>query len=105
MYNLIFFMFYSVVDTEWSYNSYQESYNIPWKCEKCDMSVCLSPLEKLQHKYFTCSSRTIEKKEEKKEVPIMKPNSKEYKCDSCNNTLYLTPVEILKHKKACKIKE
>ncbi|CAH0725008.1 unnamed protein product, partial [Brenthis ino] len=93
-----------VVDTEWSYNSYQEAYNIPWTCEKCELTVCLSPLEKLQHKQFTCSSRNIEKKEEKKIIREMKPNSREYKCEICNETLYLTPVEILKHKKACTIK-
>ncbi|XP_052742483.1 probable ATP-dependent RNA helicase DHX34 isoform X2 [Bicyclus anynana] len=92
-----------VVDTEWSYNLHEETYSLPWKCENCELTSCLSPLERLQHSHFTCSSQP-EKKEEKIVRKDNRPNTKEYKCDICEETLYLTPVEILKHKKACKIK-
>ncbi|KAM3961684.1 LOW QUALITY PROTEIN: putative ATP-dependent RNA helicase DHX34 [Aphomia sociella] len=94
-----------VVDTDWSYNVYQETYGVPWSCPDCNIALCLSPLERLQHKQFTCSCRTVEKQP----VPSgtsrqNKPNAKEYKCDICNSTLYMTPVEILKHKKSCVVK-
>lgn len=92
----------SVVDTEWSYKSYEETYNLPWTCPNCELSVCLSPLERLQHKEFTCSSRTEKKDVQKKPTKENKPNTKEFECEICKSTLYLTPVEILKHKKACK---
>ncbi|VVC91590.1 unnamed protein product [Leptidea sinapis] len=91
-----------VVDTDWSYNSYQETYSIPWVCTNCEVSLCLSPLERIQHSNFTCSSRSVKKKEEKPPPRETKPNAKEFKCDSCNEILYLTPVEILRHKKSCK---
>ncbi|XP_045538727.1 probable ATP-dependent RNA helicase DHX34 [Papilio machaon] len=92
-----------VVDADWSYNSYQELYGIPWTCPDCDISLCLSPLERLQHKQFMCSSRTEEKKVDVKTTPREnKPNAKEYKCENCNEVLYMTPVEILKHRKTCK---
>ncbi|XP_013140316.1 PREDICTED: probable ATP-dependent RNA helicase DHX34 [Papilio polytes] len=93
-----------VVDTDWSYNSYQEIYGMPWTCPDCEISLCLSPLERLQHKQFMCSSRTEEKKEVKTTTRENKPNAKEYKCENCNEVLYMTPVEILKHKKTCKSK-
>ncbi|KPJ03134.1 putative ATP-dependent RNA helicase DHX34 [Papilio xuthus] len=94
-----------VVDTDWSYNMYQEIYGIPWTCPDCDISACLSPLERLQHKQFMCFSRTEEKKADVKTAPREnKPNAKEYKCENCNETLYMTPVEILKHRKTCKSK-
>ncbi|XP_061379592.1 probable ATP-dependent RNA helicase DHX34 [Danaus plexippus] len=93
-----------IVDSEWSYDSYQETYSIPWVCPQCEVTVCLSPLERLQHRIFTCSSKT-EKKLEKTVTRINRPNTKEFICDVCNTTMFLTPVEILKHKKACKIKE
>ncbi|XP_013170006.1 PREDICTED: probable ATP-dependent RNA helicase DHX34 [Papilio xuthus] len=94
-----------VIDTDWSYNMYQEIYGIPWTCPDCDISACLSPLERLQHKQFMCSSRTEEKKTDVKTAPREnKPNAKEYKCENCNETLYMTPVEILKHRKTCKSK-
>ncbi|XP_075979752.1 putative ATP-dependent RNA helicase DHX34 [Anticarsia gemmatalis] len=94
-----------IVDTDWSYNSYQETYSLPWTCPNCGITVCLSPLEKLQHTQFTCSAKD-EKKEEIKPKTSRenKPNGKEYKCDICKETLYLTPVEILKHRKSCKVK-
>ncbi|CAG4935037.1 unnamed protein product [Colias eurytheme] len=94
-------VFNCVVDSDWSYNSYQESYSIPWKCPNCEITVCLSPLEKLQHTEFICSSRKIEK-EEKPPPRENRPNAKEYKCEVCKETLYMTPVEILRHKKSCK---
>ncbi|XP_045450115.1 probable ATP-dependent RNA helicase DHX34 [Melitaea cinxia] len=94
-------VFNCVVDTEWSYKSYEETYSLPWTCPDCEISVCLSPLERLQHKEFTCSSRTEEKDVKKKPIKENKPNTKEFECDICKSTLYLTPVEILKHKKAC----
>ncbi|CAK1581156.1 unnamed protein product [Parnassius mnemosyne] len=94
-----------VLDTDWSYNSYQEIYGVAWTCPDCDMALCLSPLERLQHKSFMCSSRTEEKKVEVTKTPREnKPNAKEYKCEICNEILYMTPVEILKHKKNCKSK-
>ncbi|XP_045775996.1 probable ATP-dependent RNA helicase DHX34 isoform X1 [Maniola jurtina] len=92
-----------VVDTEWSYNTYEETYSLPWTCQNCDLTSCLSPLERLQHIQFTCASKP-EKKEEKIVKRDNRPNTKEYTCEICNETLYLTPVEILKHKKGCKIK-
>ncbi|KAG7300247.1 hypothetical protein JYU34_015816 [Plutella xylostella] len=92
-----------VVDTEWSANNYNELHNIPWECPECSLTLCLSPIEKLQHKQFICTSRNIQKEPEastsKREN---KPNAKEYKCEVCSQDLYLTPVEILKHKKSCK---
>ncbi|KAJ8714474.1 hypothetical protein PYW07_002699 [Mythimna separata] len=94
-----------VVDTLWSAKNYEETYSEPWKCSNCELTVCLSPVERLQHTHFTCSA-----KEEKKDVEAprssreIKPNAKEYVCDVCKVTLYLTPVEILKHKKGCKMK-
>lgn len=94
-----------VVDTDWSYNTYQETYGLPWTCEKCEMSMCLSPLERLQHKLFTCSARAV--KEEpgpSKTVKESKPNCKEFKCENCEAVLYSTPVDILRHKKTCKKK-
>ncbi|XP_059056112.1 probable ATP-dependent RNA helicase DHX34 [Achroia grisella] len=94
-----------VMDTDWSYNIYEETYSLPWSCPDCSITLCLSPLERLQHKQFTCSSRTEQKEPEPSRAPREnKPNAKEYKCDICNDTLYMTPVEILKHKKSCKIK-
>ncbi|KAJ8718392.1 hypothetical protein PYW08_002629 [Mythimna loreyi] len=93
-----------VVDTLWSAKNYQEIYSEPWKCTNCELTVCLSPVERLQHTQFTCSA-----KEEKKDVEAprsskeIKPNAKEYTCDICKLTLHLTPVEILKHKKGCKV--
>lgn len=98
-----FFSLISVVDTEWSYNTYEETYSLPWTCPNCELTSCLSPLERLQHTQFICSSKP-EKKEDKIVRRDNRPNTKEYKCDICNDTLYLTPVEILKHKKGCKIK-
>ncbi|CAB3244042.1 unnamed protein product [Arctia plantaginis] len=92
-----------VVDTDWSYNSYQETYNVPWTCPHCDISVCLSPLERLQHEQFTCSAREVKKEvETPKTSKVNKPNAVNHKCDKCNKTLFLTPVEILRHKKSCK---
>ncbi|KOB74083.1 ATP-dependent RNA helicase [Operophtera brumata] len=95
---------YLVVDTDWSYNIYQETYNLPWTCPNCELTVCLPPMERLQHKTFTCSSRTIKKEEDVKVIRQNKPNGKEFKCDSCEKTLFMTPVEILMHKKSCKMK-
>ncbi|XP_049871355.1 probable ATP-dependent RNA helicase DHX34 [Pectinophora gossypiella] len=94
-----------VVDTDWSYNSYQETYALPWTCPDCGISLCFSPLERLQHKQFTCSNRT-EKKETETPKPVKdnRPNAKEYKCETCKETLYMTPVEILRHKKSCMVK-
>ncbi|CAH2049462.1 unnamed protein product, partial [Iphiclides podalirius] len=94
-----------VVDTDWSYNNYQEIYGVPWSCPNCEMSLCLSPLERLQHKKYTCSSRAVENKMEAIRAPREnKPNAKEYKCDNCDTVLHMTPVEILRHKKNCKSK-
>ncbi|KAL0870455.1 hypothetical protein ABMA27_005452 [Loxostege sticticalis] len=94
-----------VVDTDWSYNAYEETYSLTFTCPDCEMALCLSPLERLQHKNFTCSSRTVKKEPEPTTAPKdNRPNAKEYKCESCNSTLYMTPVEILKHKKSCKMK-
>ncbi|XP_063829961.1 probable ATP-dependent RNA helicase DHX34 [Ostrinia nubilalis] len=94
-----------VVDTDWSYNTYEETYSLPWSCPDCSIALCLSPIERLQHKHFMCSSRTEQKKPEPTTAPKdNRPNAKEYKCESCNNTLYMTPVEILRHKKSCKMK-
>ncbi|XP_063627218.1 probable ATP-dependent RNA helicase DHX34 isoform X1 [Cydia splendana] len=90
-----------VVDNDWSYTSYQESYNIPWSCPNCGISVCLSPLEKLQHTQFTCSLKTEVKTEAPTTSRENKPNAREYLCESCEETLYMTAVEILKHKKSC----
>ncbi|CAH2087005.1 unnamed protein product [Euphydryas editha] len=95
-------VFNCVVDTDWSYKSYEETYSLPWTCPDCELSVCLSPLERLQHKEFTCSSRMEKKDVQKKPIRENKPNTKEFECETCKVTLYLTPVEILKHKKACK---
>ncbi|KAJ0175217.1 hypothetical protein K1T71_009358 [Dendrolimus kikuchii] len=95
-------VFNCVVDTEWSYNSYEETYSVPWTCSSCEISLCLSPIERLQHKYFTCSSKVEKKEEAPKEARQNRPNAKEFKCEICNETLYMTPVEILKHKKGCK---
>ncbi|XP_073960326.1 probable ATP-dependent RNA helicase DHX34 [Choristoneura fumiferana] len=93
-----------VVDADWSYNSYQESYNVPWTCPNCEISVCLSPLEKLQHTQFTCSAKSEVKQETPTVTREIKPNAREYKCENCEETLYMTSVEILKHKKSCKKK-
>lgn len=94
-----------VVDSVWSGRNYEEMYNIPWTCPKCELTVCLSPLERLQHQQFTCSLKEVKPKEDApKTSREMKPNAKEYKCETCEQTLYLTPVEILKHKKGCKAK-
>ncbi|XP_046966697.1 probable ATP-dependent RNA helicase DHX34 [Vanessa cardui] len=95
-------VFNCVVDTDWSYQSYQETYSLPWTCPDCEISLCLSPLERIQHKEFTCSSRTEKKEVQTKVIRENKPNTKEYECEKCKQTLYLTPVEILKHKNACK---
>ncbi|CAH1637402.1 unnamed protein product [Spodoptera littoralis] len=94
-----------VVDSVWSGRNYEEMYNIPWTCPNCELTVCLSPLERIQHQQFTCSLKEVKNKEEApKTSREMKPNGKEYKCETCEQTLYLTPVEILKHKKGCKAK-
>lgn len=94
---------FSVIDTEWSYNSYQEVYSLPWTCESCHIIACLSPLERIQHTKFTCSSRTQENLPEVSSAPKdNRPNAKEYKCETCEQNLYMTPVEILRHKKSCK---
>ncbi|XP_053611726.1 probable ATP-dependent RNA helicase DHX34 isoform X2 [Plodia interpunctella] len=93
-----------VIDTDWSYNSYQENYSLIWTCPDCNIALCLSPLERLQHKHFTCTARTEEKKEVPKPTRENRPNAKEYKCECCSEVLYMTPVEILKHKKICKMK-
>ncbi|XP_041981061.1 probable ATP-dependent RNA helicase DHX34 [Aricia agestis] len=93
-----------VVDTEWSANNYEETYGVVWTCPDCELAACFSPLERLQHKQYTCASRSIKKEEEKAPVRENRPNAKEFKCDSCESTLYLTPVEMLKHRKACKRK-
>ncbi|XP_068622478.1 probable ATP-dependent RNA helicase DHX34 [Battus philenor] len=94
-----------VVDTDWSYQSYQETYELPWTCPDCEISLCLSPLERLQHKQFMCSSKTEEKQIKDTKPPRdNRPNVKEYKCDNCNEVFFMTPVEILKHKKSCKSK-
>lgn len=93
---------FSVVDTEWSYKIYHETYNLPWTCPQCEITLCLSPIERLQHKQFTCSAKTEQKdKVERKPVRENKPNAKDYKCGNCGHTLYMTPVEILKHRKGC----
>ncbi|CAK1542274.1 unnamed protein product [Leptosia nina] len=94
-------VFNCVVDSDWSYNSYQEAYSLPWTCPNCEISLCLSPLERLQHTNFTCSSKE-EEKEVKPVIKEVKPNGREYKCEICKETLYMTPVEILRHKKSCK---
>ncbi|KAJ2949643.1 hypothetical protein O0L34_g15568 [Tuta absoluta] len=94
-----------VVDTDWSYNLYQETYNIAWTCPDCELFACFSPLERLQHRKFTCSSKEQKKETEKVKPREIRPNAKEYKCEVCDETLYLTPVEMLKHKKSCKVKE
>ncbi|CAF4825543.1 unnamed protein product [Pieris macdunnoughi] len=93
-------VFNCIVDSDWSYNSYQETYSIPWNCPNCGITVCLSPLERLQHTEFTCSVK--EEKEIKPIVKENKPNGREYKCENCKEILYMTPVEILRHKKSCK---
>ncbi|XP_060804525.1 probable ATP-dependent RNA helicase DHX34 [Amyelois transitella] len=99
-------VFNCVVDSDWSYNSYQENYSLIWTCPECDIALCLSPLERVQHKQFTCSSRREEKRiVTKTTTRENRPNAKEYKCENCNENLYMTPVEILKHKKCCNIKE
>ncbi|KAF9407084.1 hypothetical protein HW555_012772 [Spodoptera exigua] len=93
-----------VVDSVWSAKNYEDMYNIPWTCPNCELTVCLSPLERLQHQHFTCSQKEVKtnKEDAPKTSREMKPNAKEYKCETCEQTLYLTPVEILKHKKGCK---
>ncbi|GBP85155.1 Probable ATP-dependent RNA helicase DHX34 [Eumeta japonica] len=89
-----------VVDSDWSYTAYQEIYNSPWTCPDCSLCVCLSPLERIQHKIFMCSSRSIRVAPESSEVQkLSNPNAKKYHCDKCNEELHLTPVEILKHRK------
>ncbi|XP_026741114.1 probable ATP-dependent RNA helicase DHX34 isoform X1 [Trichoplusia ni] len=90
-----------VVDTNWSYNSYEESYSLPWTCTNCELTVCLSPIERLQHKHFICSAKEEKKILTPKTTREIKPNAKEYTCENCKQTLYMTPVEILKHKKSC----
>lgn len=92
-----------VMDTDWSYNNYNEIYSLPWTCERCSLSLCLSPLERMQHKYFTCSSKPKDTEADISNVRLSNnPKAKEYICDNCKETLHLTPVEILKHKKNCK---
>ncbi|CAH0399530.1 unnamed protein product [Chilo suppressalis] len=93
-----------VVDTDWSYNFYQEAYSLAWPCPDCGITLCLSPLERIQHKEFMCSSKPEIEQKAVKPAKDNRPNAKEYKCEGCGNTLSLTPVEILKHKKSCKMK-
>nr|XP_049702650.1 probable ATP-dependent RNA helicase DHX34 isoform X1 [Helicoverpa armigera] len=93
-----------VVDTLWSSRTYEETYNIPWTCPNCEITVCLSPVERLQHTHFICSAKEVKKQEPTKTTREIKPNAKEYTCDICKETLYMTPVEILRHKKSCKMK-
>ncbi|XP_050349879.1 probable ATP-dependent RNA helicase DHX34 [Nymphalis io] len=95
-------VFNCVVDTDWSYQSCQETYSMPWTCPDCEISACLSPLERIQHREFICFSRTDKKEVQTKVIKENKPNTKEYECENCKQKLYLTPVEILKHKNACK---
>lgn len=102
-YLYILYLLFSVIDTEWSYNSYQETYSLPWTCESCNVIACLSPLERIQHTKFTCSSKTLEVLPETSTAPKdNRPNAKEYKCEICDQNLSMTPVEILRHKKSCK---
>ncbi|XP_063894921.1 probable ATP-dependent RNA helicase DHX34 isoform X2 [Helicoverpa armigera] len=93
-----------VIDTLWSSLTYEETYNIPWTCPNCEITVCLSPVERLQHTHFICSAKEVKKQEPAKTTREIKPNAKEYTCDICKETLYMTPVEILRHKKSCKMK-
>lgn len=67
------------------------------------MTMCLSPLEKMQHKICLCIKKDI-KKNEKKESSVeasSKPNLREFYCEKCDKKIFLTPVDVLKHIRNC----
>ncbi|XP_077299574.1 putative ATP-dependent RNA helicase DHX34 [Arctopsyche grandis] len=101
-------VFGSLVENDWSDEIYQQISQTPWICNQCDMTMCLPPLEKMQHKFFTClkspknaQSNADDNVEDK--VKSSNPNAKEYNCAKCKKKLFLTPVEVLKHKKNCSV--
>lgn len=79
----------------------EASQDEPWQCDRCSVTVSVTPVERLQHRQ-ECSKAYTKGNEaqvsEDKEY-IRKPNSKPFECSDCGRTLFLTPIEILKHKR------
>lgn len=76
-----------------------------WKCDQCEITLCLSPLEKLQHKICLCLKKDLKTKV-KRESSVEesnKSNLKKFYCDTCDKKMFLTPVDVLKHKRNCKM--
>ncbi|KAK3910448.1 putative ATP-dependent RNA helicase DHX34 [Frankliniella fusca] len=72
----------------------------PWHCDRCDFTLNVSPIERLQHRQI-CGKNESKDGDTISQEPMTprKPNSKAFECLECRRTYYFTPVEILKHKK------
>lgn len=85
---------------ETSFDSKALEDECPWRCDHCEETFNVSPVQRLQHRQ-TCRKTDIKGDDVVSQEPLTprKPNSKAFECSDCKRTYYFTPVEILKHKK------
>lgn len=95
---ILFYSFYSLIESDWSDKIACEMMEIAWNCQTCEFSGTFSSLEKLQH-INSCKSDDTQKNFKSSISQVKKKNSIAYECPECQKILYLAPTEILRHKR------